>query len=72
MAVTIQNYNQFLEILGDGTLDMDTHSFKLALMTSGFTFTPTHTLWAQVSATNYWRPYTYWCYLESDIWHSRI
>ena len=50
MAVTIQNYNQFLEILGDGTLDMDTHSFKAALMTSGFTFNAANTIWANVSA----------------------
>jgi len=50
MAITINNYNQFLEQLGDGTLDMDTHTFKAALMTSGFVFTAANTVWADVSA----------------------
>lgn len=51
MAVTIQTYNQFLELLGDGTLDMDTHTFKIALMTSGFVFDATDTIWTDVSGS---------------------
>lgn len=50
MAVTIQFYDHFLEIMGDGTLDMDGDSFKLALMTSSHSFTSTHTQWTDVSA----------------------
>lgn len=50
MAVIVQPYNQFLLQLGNGTLDMDSHTFKAALMTSGFTFTATNTVWSDVSA----------------------
>ena len=50
MAVTVQTYNQFLELLGDGTLDMDTHTFKIALMTSSHVFNADNTLWTSVAS----------------------
>lgn len=51
MAVTVYNYNQFLKQLGDGTLDMDSHTFKIALMGSSFTYNAANTVWANVSPT---------------------
>ena len=51
MAVTVHNYNQFLLQLGDGTLDLDSHTFKAALMSPSFSFNATNTVWADVSST---------------------
>lgn len=50
MAVTVNFYDHFLEILGDGTLDMDGHTFTVALMDATHVFTAANTLWSQVSA----------------------
>lgn len=50
MAVTINKYNKFAEYFGDGTIDLDNDTFKLALMDTGHTFTATNTVWANVSA----------------------
>lgn len=50
MAVTVNIYDHFPEILGDGTLDMDNDNFKIALMDSGHTFNAANTAWANVSA----------------------
>lgn len=51
MAVTLFNYNQFLLQLGNGTLDMDSHTFKAALMSPSFSFNATNSVWADVSST---------------------
>lgn len=51
MAVTLFNYNQFLLQLGNGTLDLDSHSFKAALMSPAFSFNATNTVWADVSSS---------------------
>lgn len=50
MAVTVSFYNHFLEILGDGNLDMDNDTFKVALMDTNHTFVAANTQWSQVSA----------------------
>lgn len=50
MAVTFVYYDHFLEILGDGTLDMDNDSFKLALLDNTHVFSATDTQFSDVSA----------------------
>lgn len=52
MAVTINFYDKLVEYLGDGTMDMDDDTFKLALNTA-YTFVATHNVWldAGVSST---------------------
>lgn len=50
MAVTFTYYDHFLEVLGDGTLDMDTDSFKLALLDNTHIFNAVNTIFADVSA----------------------
>lgn len=49
MAVTVSVYDHFLEILGDGSIDMDNDTFKVALLDSSHTFTATDTDWSDVS-----------------------
>ena len=49
MAVTFTYYDHFLEILGDGTLDMDSDTFKLALLDNTHVFDATDTIFADVS-----------------------
>lgn len=36
--------------MGDGTIDLDTDQFKIALMDSNHSYVSTHTDWSQVSA----------------------
>lgn len=43
-------YNHVAELIGDGTIDLDTHSFKLALFTSSYTPAGTHTTLAGITA----------------------
>lgn len=43
-------YHQLTELLGDATIDLDGHTFKVALMNATHTFVPTNTVWADVSA----------------------
>lgn len=50
MAASITFYNSFRKYLGDGTVDLDTHTFKVLLTSS--TYTPsatTHTVKADVT-----------------------
>lgn len=52
MAVTINFYDSFREYLGDGTIDLDTHAFKVALLTSSYTpSASTHTVYADISGS---------------------
>ena len=58
MATTITKFDQCNKILVDGTVDWDTDTIKLALVTSGYTPSGAHTQWADASAnetsgTNY-------------------
>ena len=52
MAVTINNYNQFMDLLGQKLIDLTAtgDTFTGALMGTGHAFTATNTLWSQVSA----------------------
>lgn len=50
MAASITFYHSFYEYIADGTIDLDTHTFKVALVAS--TYTPsasTHTVFADVT-----------------------
>ena len=42
-------YRTFKEYVADNTIDLDTHTFKVALMDNTHTFTSTNSLWANVS-----------------------
>lgn len=50
MAVTINFYDQFMEFVGDGGIDMDGDTFKVELYNSTHTFTAANTARANVSA----------------------
>lgn len=50
MAVTVQTYNQLTELLGDSTIDLDGHTFKIALMTSSHVFDANNTLFTSVTS----------------------
>lgn len=50
MATTFTKYTHTHRRFMDGTFDWDTDTFKLALVTSGYTFSPAHTVWADASA----------------------
>ena len=51
MAASITIYNSFREYLGDGTIDLDTHVFKVMLVASGYTpNAATHTAKADVTS----------------------
>jgi hypothetical protein len=43
-------YTTFKEYAGDSTMDLDTHSFKVALMNNTHTFKATNSTWSDVSA----------------------
>ena len=50
MAASITFYNSFREYLGDGTIDLDTHTFKVMLTSSSYTpNASTHTVKADVT-----------------------
>lgn len=50
MAVTVSFYDTFIERMGDGSMDMDTDSFKVILMSSGHSFASSHTAKSQVNS----------------------
>jgi hypothetical protein len=43
MAASISFYNSFKEYVADGTIDLDSHTFKVMLVTSSYTFSAAHT-----------------------------
>ena len=43
-------YTSFKEYAGDGTIDLDLHTFKCALLNSTHAFSAANTVWANVSA----------------------
>jgi len=49
MGATINFYNSFKETIGDGTIDLDTHTFKLMLTTSSYTPSAAHTSTSDVT-----------------------
>jgi hypothetical protein len=50
MATTFTKYTHTHRRFADGTMDWDTDTFKLALVTSSYTFSAAHTQWADASA----------------------
>jgi hypothetical protein len=44
MAASITFYNSFREFVADGTIDLDTHTFKVMLVSSSYTFSAAHTV----------------------------
>ena len=56
MAATLTFYNSFKETIADGTIDLDTHTFKVMLTTSSYTPSAAHTtttdITNEVSSTN--------------------
>lgn len=48
-AGTFTLYNHFAESIGDGSIDLDTHSFKIALLDSGYSPSGAHSQWSNVS-----------------------
>lgn len=49
MAASISFYNSFREYLADGTIDLDTHTFKVMLVSSAYTFSASHTVKADIT-----------------------
>jgi hypothetical protein len=49
MAASITFYNSFREYVADGTIDLDTHTFKVALVTDAYTFSAAHTVFADIT-----------------------
>jgi hypothetical protein len=50
MATTFTKYTHTHRRFADGTMDWDTDTFKLALVTSDYTFSAAHTEWSSASA----------------------
>jgi len=48
-AGTLTLYNTVAEWIADGTIDLDTHAFKLALLASGYTPSAAHDLYADLT-----------------------
>lgn len=48
-AGTFTLYDSVAELIADGTIDLDTHAFKMALLDSGYTPSQAHDEWADVS-----------------------
>ncbi|MFA5377339.1 MAG: hypothetical protein WC455_16430 [Dehalococcoidia bacterium] len=50
MATTITKYTSYDQYVHDGTIDLDATNIYLALVTSSYTFSAAHTVWADASA----------------------
>lgn len=50
-AGTFALYNSAREGLGDGVIDIDTHTFKCGFVSLGYTPADSHSLWSQVSTS---------------------
>ncbi len=51
MASSLTFYNKFRKYIQDGTLDLDTNTIKLMLVTSAYTFDANHNVLADVKAS---------------------
>lgn len=49
MAASISFYNSFKEYVADGTFDLNTDSYKVALVSSSYTFSAAHTVYADLT-----------------------
>lgn len=50
MAVQVEKFDHFKKLLRSGAIDMSSGTFKLAMVTSSYTFDATDTVWADISA----------------------
>lgn len=50
MSTTITQYSSCKQYRNDGTIDLDATNIYVALVTSSYTFSAAHTIWADVSA----------------------
>lgn len=50
MSATVARYDKVAWLFGDAALDIDSLVFKVALVSSAYTFAQTHDEWADVSA----------------------
>jgi len=50
MTVTVNKFNAARKFLLDGTIDLDTDTIQVALVSSAYTFSAAHTVWANISA----------------------
>ncbi len=50
MSVSITKYTSFKQYIADGTIDLENANISLALVTSSYTPSIAHTIWADVSA----------------------
>jgi len=50
-AGTFTLYNSAREGIGDGTHDLDTHTFKCGFVSAGYTPADSHSLWSQCSGS---------------------
>lgn len=50
MATVAYRYKHLPQLVAEGTLDLVSGTFKVALVTSGYLFSNTHTQWADASA----------------------
>jgi hypothetical protein len=49
MTVTVNKFSAARKYLLDGTIDLDTDTIKVALVTSAYTFNAANTVWADIS-----------------------
>lgn len=49
MAASLTFYNSFRKYVADGTIDLDTHTFKVMLVASGYTPSTAHTVKTDVT-----------------------
>ncbi len=49
MAITVNTYNHLFDLIGAGTIDLASDTFKMILLNSSHSFTATHTALSQVS-----------------------
>jgi hypothetical protein len=52
MAVTIDHYDHFVELMADGVVDIDTDAHFAALMDSDFAFAADDTVWADAGVSS--------------------
>ena len=50
MAVQVDVYNHFIAMVGNADMDLGAGTFKMALVTSSYTYSAAHTQWSDASA----------------------
>lgn len=54
MAASYNKYNSFSEYMADGTFDLNTDTFKVALVASTYTPSAAHTVWTASGILSKW------------------